>query len=196
MQRIGVFGSSFNPPTLGHFNVLKQADNEFDLIVLVPSLAHAFHKAMIDISHRLKMLSIFVENWEAYSDKHNVQIENIEETLLNKKDPKAPIYTFDVLSALTKKYQEEGVDCAISFIIGPDNYKKEVWQKFYRYQEIEENWEIFVAKREVAVSSSLVRKIISSHKGDLSSLKEKLENLLDPKIMDYILEHHLYRVTT
>ena len=44
MQRTGVFGSAFNPPTRGHYDVLTQAAPHFDRRLLVPSVAHAFRK--------------------------------------------------------------------------------------------------------------------------------------------------------
>jgi nicotinate-nucleotide adenylyltransferase len=195
MQQIGVFGACFNPPTLGHWNVLEQASHAFDKILLVPSLSHPFQKFSISIAHRLMMLSLMVESWNAATGKNNVLIDNIEAIIQNKNNPNAPIYTFDVLTALTDKYQKQGIECAFKFIIGPDNYKKEVWQKFYRYQDIEKNWGVFVVEEQLSIHSTYVREIIATHLGDELSLKQKLETFLEPKIIDYILHYQLYRST-
>lgn len=191
MLRIGVLGAAFNPPTEGHFNLLIQADKYFDLILLVPSVAHAFGKQMLALSHRLAMLELLIKHWRALYHNDKLRVENIEVSL-QQQDFALPVYTFDVLMALEQKYQKEYGALNLSFILGPDNAQKEIWQKFYRYQEIEKKWSLFVAKKEVAVSSTQVRHVIATHQGDLASLKQKLDKRVLPEIIEYIWQHHLY----
>ena len=59
MQKTGVFGSAFNPPTQGHRDVLIQAAPHFDNILLVPSVAHAFHKKTLPLAKRVELLEAF-----------------------------------------------------------------------------------------------------------------------------------------
>ena len=60
--RIGVFGSAFDPPTLGHQDVLQQAAGHFDRILLVPSASHAFNKKSQPFVTRLALLEVFVNS--------------------------------------------------------------------------------------------------------------------------------------
>ncbi|MEF1220429.1 nicotinate-nicotinamide nucleotide adenylyltransferase, partial [Photobacterium damselae] len=45
--QIAIFGSAFNPPTLGHLSVLERL-SQFDKVLVLPSYAHAWGKVMLD----------------------------------------------------------------------------------------------------------------------------------------------------
>jgi len=187
MQRIGVFGASFDPPTLGHHDVVNQAISVFDEILLVPSVSHAFQKNLTPIKSRLDMLRIFVNPWQ--EEGRQVKIFNIE-AVLQLKAPSQYIYTYDVLSALTQLYENQGKVAEIHFIVGPDIAKPDVWERFYRFKEIEEKWPLFIAKESVSVRSTMVRESIAASPSDL---KEKLIAWVGEPIMQYILQHRLYQ---
>lgn len=44
MSRIAVMGSAFNPPSLGHKDVVEQALTQCDQVWLVPAFRHAWGK--------------------------------------------------------------------------------------------------------------------------------------------------------
>ena len=46
MSRIAVMGSAFNPPSLGHKDVVEQALKQCDQVWLVPAFRHAWGKKM------------------------------------------------------------------------------------------------------------------------------------------------------
>lgn len=191
MQNIGVFGASFNPPTLGHRDVLIQAAPEFDEILLVPSVWHAFGKQLISLEHRLAMLTLFIS--ELPFGRHpKITISRIEETLLKRNQGQGPIYTYDVLKALDLHYQKEKQNVQLRFILGPDNSNPTVWQKFYRYQDIENEWPLFVAKENLPIHSTMVREICMTAQDD-KVLQQKLVKLLGEKIAEYITLHKLYQ---
>jgi nicotinate-nucleotide adenylyltransferase len=192
MQRIGVFGASFNPPTLGHKNVIDQALPFFDEILLVPSLAHAFHKSLIAIEHRLAMLAMLVGYWPL-AEQQKLKIFNIEATLHSKKTDQLPIYTFDVLTAITDFYQKNQVPCQISFILGPDIALDAVWQKFYRYRDIENTWPLFIAKELLAIHSTDVKSCITQYANAPHLLQNALVPFVGGKIAQYIVENKLYQ---
>lgn len=188
MQRIGIFGASFNPPTLGHRDVVNQALSHFDQILLVPSLAHPFKKTLISIDHRLEMLTLFMQQWP---DANKIKIVNIEASI-KASNPHSPVYTYDVLSALTDAYHTQQQAVSIRFILGPDNAHPTVWQKFYRYQEIEQKWPLFIAKERISIHSTLVKEVIRQYQSQMQ-LKQQLVQLVGESIAQYILDHHLYR---
>ena len=182
MQRIGVMGASFNPPTLGHASVIRQAYPDFDEILLVPSLLHAFRKTLAPINHRLAMLHLLIDNELRFAEKKCVRIENIEPEL-HLLHPERPfIYTFDVLSAIEDRYQIKNKEVSIQFIVGPDVADRTVWQRFYRYAEIEQRWPLYVVKEIVSIHSTMARKAKQPH----------LATLVGESIATYILQHHLY----
>lgn len=191
MQRIGVLGASFDPPTRGHQDVILQALPFFDEILLVPSVSHAFGKSLSPLKHRLQMLEIFlaIQNEEV---KKMVKISNIEEKMQKMHAKGAPIYTFDVLSTLTHLYDSFQKEFQLRFILGPDNMSPLVWQKFYRYQEIEQNWPLFIAEERIAIHSTMVRETVSKYHYSAEILLSKLLDLVDEPIAHYILQHHLY----
>lgn len=190
MQRIGVFGAAFNPPTLGHRDVLAQASEHFDEILLVPSVSHAFGKQLIPLKDRLNMLKRFIEDLPF---KSKITLSHIEEDLLAKQKEKGPIYTYDVLSALTEQYALQHKKVKLGFIIGPDNSKEEIWKKFYRYQDIEKQWPLFVAKENIPIHSTLAREICATYAQENPLRLHKLIDLVGEKIAHYIEQHKLYR---
>lgn len=193
MQRIGVMGASFNPPTRGHVSVIEQAYHDFDDILLVPSLLHAFQKSLSPIEHRLAMLDLMVENELSKQEKQRVTIFNIEPTLLSANSKATSIYTFDVLTAIEHFYKKQNVPSEIRFIVGPDLAEPAVWHRFYRYQEIEQRWPLYVVKEKLAIHSTMVREIVSKQNANHSYLKAELNELVGESIAEYILAHHLYR---
>ena len=190
MQRIGVFGAAFNPPTLGHRDVLEQVRSHFDEILLVPSVSHAFGKNMISLEHRLAMLTLFIDDLDF---KTKITLSDIEQVLLSQLKTEGPIYTYDVLTALTQQYQVRNKNVTIHFILGPDNSNPAIWHKFYRYQDIEKQWPLFVAKENLAIHSTQAREICASYADNPSLRLQKLMMLVGEKIAYYIEQHQLYR---
>lgn len=185
--KIGVFGSAFNPPTLGHLDVLHQAADHFDRILLVPSASHAFTKKLQPFADRVGMLHCFLNE----VDLQNCQLElcTLEQTLLES-NPDKPVYTFDLLEALEELY---GKDIELSFIRGPDNADPQTWNRFYKAKDIQKRWTLFTAEERRPVRSSYVRELTALAKTD-DNRKETLDGLLLPSVRDYILTNKLYQV--
>ncbi|OQX37149.1 MAG: hypothetical protein B0D91_07495 [Oceanospirillales bacterium LUC14_002_19_P2] len=188
MTDIGVFGSVFDPPTLGHLDVLEQAAEHFDHIILVPSAAHAFSKQPLPFEQRLSLLWCFAKSITLPGC--TLEVSEIENTLLNQQ-PEKPVYTFDVLVALEATHP----DANLSFIRGPDNAAPETWQRFYRYAEIETRWALFTANERVRARSSQVRQLLQDTALDDNNDLRELNALVPPEVRDQILVHGLYRTS-
>ncbi len=186
MADIGVFGSVFDPPTLGHLDVLEQAAGHFDHIILVPSAAHAFSKQPLPFVQRLNLLRCFAKYIELPGC--TLEVSEIENALLHQ-HPDKPVYTFDVLVALESVHPEDN----LSFIRGPDNAAPEIWQCFYRYEEIEARWSLFTAVERVTARSSQVRQVLQDNAWNNSHGIRELDTLLTPEVRDLILAQELYR---
>lgn len=186
--RIGVLGGSFDPPTRGHYSALKQAANHFEELVVVPNVCHAFGKALTPLSHRFRLLELFVESCQSLS--RPVSLSLIEEALYKIKE--GPVYTYEVMKALTDFYSHQGrKSFQLRFIVGPDIADPKVWHRFYRYRDIEAQWPLYVVKEQVSLHSSDVRAFLQKK----TSSKERLQHLIewvgDP-IAAYIMRHQLY----
>ena len=185
--KIGIFGSAFNPPTLGHQDVLCQAATHFDRILLVPSASHAFSKKLLPFAERVAMLHCFLR--EALVPDCELELCTLEETLL-KNNPDTPVYTFDLMEALEQQY---GETVELGFIRGPDNADPATWNRFYKAEEIEQRWNLFTAQERRSIRSSLVRELTASATSD-DNRKKVLDGLLHPSVRDYILINKLYQV--
>ena len=61
MTKIAVFGSAFNPPSLGHKSVIDSLSH-FDLVLLVPSISHAWGKQMLSYEIRCELIDAFIRH--------------------------------------------------------------------------------------------------------------------------------------
>lgn len=192
MVRIGVFGASFNPPTRGHEDVINQALFDFDEILLVPSIAHPFEKKSIALEHRLAMLELFITKWQKKNNVARVKIFNIEPKIQEKSVHKDKVYTFDVMSEIELYYHSQQKIAHLQFILGPDNADPKVWKNFYRHDEIEKRWGIWVAKENFSIRSTTVRTFVEASAEDKKQLQVSLKKWVSEPIANYIIKHDLY----
>ncbi|EKO3830721.1 nicotinate-nicotinamide nucleotide adenylyltransferase [Vibrio harveyi] len=143
MKKIAVFGSAFNPPSLGHKSVIESLSH-FDLVLLEPSIAHAWGKNMLDYPIRCKLVDAFIKDMGL----SNVQRSDLEQTLYQ---PGQSVTTF----ALLEKIQEIHTQADITFVIGPDNFFK--FAKFYKAEEITERWTVMACPERVKIRSTDIR---------------------------------------
>lgn len=155
MEKIAVFGSAFNPPSLGHKSVIDSL-NHFDRILLVPSISHAWGKDMLDFDIRCQLIEAFID--DIGSDK--VTLSRIEEELVV---PGESVTTHAVLTKIEKTFPQSD----ITFVIGPDNLLN--FDKFYKSSEILQRWSIMVCPEKVPVRSTEIRRRLSNNH-DISEL--------------------------
>ncbi|EDP60501.1 nicotinate-nicotinamide nucleotide adenylyltransferase [Vibrio sp. AND4] len=154
MKKLAVFGSAFNPPSLGHKSVIESLSH-FDLVLLEPSIAHAWGKDMLDYPIRCKLVDAFISDLGL----SNVQRSDAEQAL---HQPGQSVTTFELL----EKTQEIYTHADITFVIGPDNFFK--FAKFYRADEIMERWTVMACPERVKIRSTDIRDALAKGK-DVSS---------------------------
>ena len=146
MEKIAVFGSAFNPPSLGHKSVIESLVH-FDRILLVPSIAHAWGKTMLDYDIRCQLVEVFINDLAI----EQVELSLVEQSLYT---PGESVTTYAVL----KKLQESHPTADITFVIGPDNFFK--FSSFYKSDEITERWSVMACPEKVKVRSTDIRNAI------------------------------------
>ena len=185
---IGIFGSAFDPPTLGHKDVLVQAAGVCHEIILVPSACHAFMKTPLPFDYRMHLVSVFIN--DILNINCRISVSDVEKTLL-KSYPDKPIYTYDLMNHLEKSLLQKQPDMKLLFIRGPDNAAPATWSRFYRYKDIETRWSLFNAKERICIRSSMVRKLLNSRLSDKDTLI-KLKQYITPGVCSEIIEHSHY----
>ena len=169
-MKIAVFGSAFNPPSLGHKSVIERLGH-FDNVLLVPSISHAWGKSMLPYEIRLEMIAAFI----ADLNLENVELSTVEKEIYI---PEQSVTTFSLLNSLQKK----NPNADITFIIGPDNLMN--FAKFYKSDEIVQRWGVMACPETLPVRSTDIRNTRLSG-GDIS-------DLTTASVQRYIVERHLY----
>ncbi|KPA51681.1 nicotinic acid mononucleotide adenylyltransferase [Photobacterium leiognathi subsp. mandapamensis] len=142
-QTLAVFGSAFNPPSLGHRSVLECLAH-YDKVLLLPSYSHAWGKTMLDYSLRCQLVSAFINDIA----QSNLELSTLEQEIAI--DDEA-ITTFAALQELEKRYPEY----QITFVVGPDNFLN--FSKFYMSKEILSRWQVLACPETLPIRSTLIR---------------------------------------
>ncbi|BCN26474.1 MULTISPECIES: nicotinate-nicotinamide nucleotide adenylyltransferase [Vibrio] len=171
MKKIAVFGSAFNPPSLGHKSVIESLSH-FDLVLLEPSIAHAWGKNMLDYPIRCKLVDAFITDLGL----SNVQRSEQEQALYQ---PEQSVTTF----ALLEKIQEIYPQADITFVIGPDNFFN--FAKFYKAQEITQRWTVMACPERVKVRSTDIREALV--KG------QDISTFTTPSVNEILVSEGLYQ---
>ena len=108
MTRLGVFGSSFNPPTLGHTVLLAEARWRLalDRIIVVPT-GEAWHKQVVEAPPAEARLDLAVA---AFGGRDGIEVSGTEVSR------EGPSYTCDTLEEI----QSSNPDSQIFLLSGSD----------------------------------------------------------------------------
>ena len=199
MERIGIYGGTFNPPHIGHIQAAKQAVKALQLsrLLVIPDRI-APHKSMPGNSakpeQRLDMLRL------ALADCPEIEVSDIE---LNREGPS---YSFETVLQLKAMYP----DARLVLLMGTDMFLSfRTWKNpqiilenamlgvFYRGDKGEiaaieaRKAEMEAAGGEVELVNNSVINISSTQMRRLLAFRCAGEFLPDG-VLDYIREHHLY----
>jgi nicotinate-nucleotide adenylyltransferase len=118
-----VFGGSFDPPHVAHTLVATYvlAAHPIERVLVVPTFAHAFGKALSPFEHRLRMCEL------AFDDLRRVEVSSIEREL------PTPSLTLRTLEALTRQHPA----VQLRLVIGSDLLAETAaWHDFERIREL------------------------------------------------------------
>jgi len=133
MNKIGIFGGTFNPPHFGHM-ILAEGVVEalkLDKLIFIPAYTppHKTKANIIEPAHRLKMLKLAIDG-NKYFDISDIEIKR-----------GGTSFTYDTLQSLKEKHK----DSKLFLIIGMDNYRDFCYWK--NYNLIFDLCEVVVLKR-------------------------------------------------
>jgi nicotinate-nucleotide adenylyltransferase len=179
VNRVALFGGSFNPPHLGHamacLYVLET--QKVDLLWMLPAFRHPFGKDLAPFEHRVAMCELLARGFGG-----RVQVCTLERDLEQEVNR-----TLDTLRALCERHP----DCQFRLVVGADILAETA--SWHRWDEIERLAEPVVIGRVgygdaelnlPDVSSTEVRRRIAAGKSAVP--------LVSRAVMDYIAEQGLY----
>ena len=190
-MKIGIFGGTFDPVHLGHFELAQNARAQFSLdkVIFVPAYQPPHKQELLSLTpaqDRYEMVRLAIEG-EPLFELSDCELSR-----------KGISYTFDTLSEFEKKYP----GAAFFLILGKDAFEEiNAW---HRAAELKKKIRFLVAKRgpcEVhapegaraewiqmplcPISASGIREAIK-HGRDVA-------DYVSPKVLQYIHAHALYR---
>jgi nicotinate-nucleotide adenylyltransferase len=192
IKKIGFFGGCFNPVTVAHINLIRQAIKEcnLDKVYFIPMGDLYTKPDLISAEHRYNMLCI--------ATKDEPKMEILRTSIDSKQNNKA-IDTFKILENNFK-------DSENYFIMGSDNYNNinnwknsEELKKNYKYIILDRgdtnpgNYKLISEESNVntrsdvnkSISSSIIRQNI--RQGNL------VTGLVSKDVEDYIIKNQLYK---
>lgn len=148
-MKVGLFFGSFNPVHVGHLvianHIAKSEDVDQVWLVVSPENPHKKKETLLADYHRLALVNVAVD------DNPMLRGSNIEFKL------PVPSYTVTTLTYLKEKYPTY----TFSLIMGEDNIR--TFHKWFNYQEILENYPIYVYPRALTAADMDHFKHESSH---------------------------------
>lgn len=198
MQKIAIYGGTFNPIHNGHTHLAQQFAQRvgFDRVILIPTRVPPHKRApeLISAQHRLNMCALAAQEF-------GFEVSNLEIRR------SGPSYTADTLLQMKKQYPDD----ELYMITGADMFltlnewrsPKQIYelaticaaprssQGFSELAAYAKQIERYGARciieniEYLPVSSTMVREAVRSG--------ESIDNLVPPAVRDYIIKNRLYR---
>lgn len=209
---IAIFGGTFNPVHIGHYEIVKYFIDNYivDEVWVLPSYEspHKDIDTKKSFDDRVNMLKL------AFRDLKNVVINTFEEEYYNKVNDKT--YSYEVLNALKKKY----LNCRFHFVVGFDSIKNiHTWHNyvdliryywFYIFDREDNEFKTIEQKKNYLdnlgknfgfkfiyemfdikitnISSSEIRNAFKNYDNNV----EFLNKYLNKNVIKYIIDNNLY----
>ena len=176
VQKIAVFGGSFDPPHVGHLWAIAYTLAMHDVkdIWIIPCYKHVYGKELTPFEHRFEMCKKMFDMFP------RVKVSDLEKSLSQDNGDK-PNFTADTLEYLNRSYGYES-----SLIVGEDIAKN--IHKWDGYERITKVANILPVPREDKAIPEL----------GSTNIKEEIkkgrmpDKILTPKVLDYIVQNNLY----
>ncbi len=195
MGLTAIFGGTFNPPHIGHYQMLKALDNrpEIEEIWLMPDKIppHKVCDFLADDSDRIEMCRIIAYDFK----KVRLCLAEFER--------EGKSYTYDTVTEFQKRYPQR----EFTFVCGGDMLIS--FKEWYRYEELMKMISFTVFRRtdtdnsefdrkaeelsemgmKITVMSEIITSVSSTY---IRNNTEKSRELLPEKIYDYIKDGGIY----
>jgi len=196
IERIGVFGGSFNPPTQTHLMLAEHLIGRYvDRILFLPVGDTYVKPELIEAHHRLKMLELVTQDNPAFalsdleirSAKANYTYDSL--MTLQESYPDASLFFLmgsDQLPALSTWYRGETLLQTFHFIllVRAEDEPEELFRADPWLLRFRDRFHISIDHPRSNLSSHMIRRRVAAG--------ESIRYLVEPCIIDYIAAHGLY----
>ncbi len=199
MKKILLFGLSANPPTglSGHAGIVRFAATELpdvDEVWVLPVYQHAFtnKRDMPLFEHRLNMARLAFENLDG--TKKPVVVLDTEKKVADGMPAGVKIGTIDVVRHLVAAHP----DAKFSLLLGTDTYRDLISGRWKESRALLDLVNVVVVARKGVEPPAFNAISIPGLEDTSSSLVRRttdpavLAEALQPEVLSYIRDHHLY----
>lgn len=173
-MEIGIFGITGNPPHMGHWKALQIASEQLDEVWVSPVYNHAFGKKFLDYDVRKEMIEAMLKDFPF----SNVIVKDLDKDYFEKYQE--TVYSYKLLVFLKELYPKN----MFKLIVGEDNFETPTWSKFYKHQEIVDEFGVVVIP-DLGSHSSDIRKMLQNG--------EDVVKLLSKSVLKIIRKNNLYK---
>lgn len=178
METVALYGGSFDPPHIGHEEVVKALTHLsfIDRVIVMPTFLNPFKKSFFaPATLRLEWLKNIFLSYK------NVEVSDFEVNLQRE------VTTIETVKYLKKKYTN------IYLVIGADNLHS--LKKWYNYEQLRKEVTFIIAKRSnIEVADEFIKLDVNEDISSSSLRKEmnidKLPKKVAKQIAKYYKEHN------
>lgn len=202
MERLGIYGGTFDPPHSGHLALARAAADQLnlDLVlwVLTPNPPHKTGQVISPLADRLAMLVLAIEGQPSF------QLSMVDI------DRPPPHYAVDTIRLLRNQYPQT----AIFYLIGEDSLRD--LPRWHHPSELIAAVDGLGVHRREGANADLIRlaaslpglpaklhwidaplqRISSTSLREAALSPEQLSRYVSPKVAAYIQAHHLYQTVS
>ncbi len=193
-----LYGASFNPPHIGHFDAISQMLDNYDKVIVYPypkqyreNGKEDFSVLLPQVHHRMKMLNHFLNDFfPGIMDR--IILNNLSTPVrqFGKLDSRIQLHTIDYLEYAQKAFP----DAEIHVCLGLEEDRVKGKTKFHRENEIVTNYGTFELKTSKSMNSETLRKFLSSVNNAKSHKNEKyIHFAVGRSVAEYIFTNGLYQ---
>ena len=190
MEKIALFGTSADPPTVGHQTILRWLSQHYDRVVVWAS-DNPFKKHQTSLEDRNTMLHLAITDIKPscnkislhpeLSDRRTLVTVNKAREKWGKKSQFSLVIGSDILSQITSWYQIEKLLAQVKVLIVP--------RSGYGIEE-RDLTSLKKIGGEFAIATLNAPKVSSS-----TYRLQKHQDLVTPSVQDYIYQQNLYNIT-
>ncbi|PIR59215.1 MAG: nicotinate (nicotinamide) nucleotide adenylyltransferase [Candidatus Pacebacteria bacterium CG10_big_fil_rev_8_21_14_0_10_56_10] len=196
MAHIALFGGAFDPPHLGHQQIVAYLLEQLiaDQVWLVPVGRHSFDKQLSPAEHRLAMVELAMSRLEQqYPERADqFRVEHYE------LDSGQVARTYQTIKALARQYPEH----QLSWVIGSDNLAG--FERWDNYRQLLTEHPVYVYPRQgyplhhlllgmEALDEAPTVRASSQHLRQMAAAGRDITDWVPPLVAEYIDHHGLYR---
>lgn len=189
-MKIGIFGGAFNPPTLGHEQLINLISDKFDQIWVMPCYNHINKSYILSDFYRLNMLNLIEFNTD------NIIISDFE---IRAKMEGKSLYLMQALKDIYKEHE-------FYIILGSDNANN--IKTFFNYDELLKMNNFCIIERKGSTfenkqlfNTNLNNMFVYNDNNilEISStfIRDNIHNIdiikpyLNPKILNYLIQNDI-----